>query len=182
MLFYKGWTLFLIPADGARWKMKQSRYYNTNSPVTVWIHTCVSQWSKSMGHAALDVFNAQDSGMLNRLNLSFNQIWLVKPVISAQGWDECNQTCQWHLGDAGVILPGFISQLRLNNPAEDFPGICHFNHAFLFTRSQICLIKRDMINLTEKRRGNMLDLFLVILINEWSRSVSGIFGSKWGAD
>lgn len=155
--------------------MKLSRYYNTNSPVTVWIHTVC----KSIGHAALDVFNAQDFGMLNRLNLSFNQILLVKPVISAQGWDECNQTCQWHLGDAclaGVILSGFISPLRLNNPAGDFPWISHFKHAFLFTRSQICLIKFDMIILTEKRSEKLY--YIIILINEWL--VSCIFGSKWG--
>lgn len=80
---------------------------------------------------ALNAFNVQSIRyfhfrMLNRLNLLFNPFLLVKPVISAQGWDEFNQTCQCHLGDTclgGVILSGLIFPLSLNNSAEDFPWI-----------------------------------------------------------
>ncbi len=41
-------------------------------------------------------------------------------------------------------------------------GFSHFNHEFIFTRSQICLTKFDVIKLTEKISGELLYLFLVI--------------------
>lgn len=126
---------------------KLSGYYN--SPVIVWITYMYMSIVKSIlsklncvkcsfvaeqcsvSHTALNVFNVQSMRsfhfrMLNRLNLLFNQFLLVKPVISAQGWGEFNQTCQGHLGDTclgGVILSGLIFPLSLNNSEEDFPWI-----------------------------------------------------------